>query len=75
MTKPYIDVDGDGDVDDEDKVGGNPASSISLNNGYTTDPAFVGNQLIAGGKIGSVATLPSKYLGRISWRELIRNDE
>ena len=75
MTKPYIDVDGDGDVDNEDKVDGNPAGSISLNNGYTTDPTFVGNQLIAGGEVGSVATLPSKYLGRISWRELIRNDE
>ncbi len=75
LNKPYIDANNDGVVDDKDKVGGDPASSISLNNGYTTDPTFVGNQLLAGGKLGSVATLPSKYLGRISWRELVRNDE
>lgn len=77
----YVDINGDGKVDNTDTVTGpdgnpTPAGSVNLGTGYTAGGTILPGAVTPGGpKPVALNTLPSKYLGRISWRELVDNND
>jgi type IV pilus assembly protein PilY1 len=60
----------------DDTLGGKAIGSVDLNIGMVTDPAVLDRLLVAGGSIGRTGNMPVRprsSVGRISWREVIRN--
>lgn len=73
----YFDLDGDGQFNDE-VLSGLPVGSVNLgsNVGMPTLPNLLRGLLVAGGSgggMGSVATRESRNVGRVSWREVVRD--
>ena len=76
---PFIDINGDGIVDDNDILpgsGGLPGS-IDLQNGMPGNLTLVGDQNVIGGTGGGFSNLKKDlggiaHRGRISWREIIQ---
>ncbi|MCL2590823.1 MAG: PilC/PilY family type IV pilus protein, partial [Betaproteobacteria bacterium] len=76
----FIDVNGDGIVDDQDLLPGSGSfpGSIDLENGMPGNITIVGDQNVIGGTGGGFSSLKkelgstAKSHGRISWREIIR---
>jgi type IV pilus assembly protein PilY1 len=81
LGSPFFDANGDGFVNDNDKVdnNGNPVvvGSIDPNVGMPSTPTVVGSVLILGGSGGGkparIVIPPSGSSGRISWREILRD--
>lgn len=81
-SKPFFDIDGNGSVDDADRltttVNGEEvvvgAGSIDLGIGMPTRPTVIDKLLVVGGSEGSIASVTIKPQGigarRISWREI-----
>lgn len=78
LSSAYFDINNDGKVDDRDVIstpyGDLAGGSIDLGGGFTTNPVVIENVLVAGGLVRSIGVANPNYAGRISWRELIRNE-
>jgi type IV pilus assembly protein PilY1 len=80
LRNPFFDVDNDGNLQ-EHAIGGASASSIRVDSafGKPGSPLLIGNRLLVGGSGGAtpltygVGTGLTPLLGRISWREIVRN--
>ena len=71
----FFDVDGDGQYGD-DEVGGVPVGSVDTGVGMNTDALLIEKLITvggSGGNTGSVGVSNPAALGRVSWRELIRD--
>jgi type IV pilus assembly protein PilY1 len=82
LGKPYFDSNGDGKVDDSDKVttsGGVTVAvgSVDLGVGMPTLPTLFDKLLVVGGSKGTLGSVVMNPQGgsarRISWREIIRD--
>lgn len=73
---PVFDANGDGKVDDNDKVGGKVASGTAATNGLAGDVVQTGDVLTYGGsenRLESRKVKDEAARGRVSWREIIRD--
>lgn len=73
----FIDVNGDGKFDDNDKIDGEYPSSINPGVGMPGEPVLVGRTNVVGGTSGKITTLNKNFggkqiTGRMSWREIIK---
>lgn len=75
----FFDLDGDGSFSDETvTVGGNtvPVGSVDTGVGMPTLPSLLNGMAVVGGssgRRGGVMTRETRNVGRVSWREVIRN--
>ena len=71
----FFDANHNGDFSD-DKVGGSLLGSYDPGVGLLTDPVFVDGLMIVNGALGPASIrVPQGYFnGRISWREIVRNN-
>ncbi|MBS7458011.1 PilC/PilY family type IV pilus protein [Coralloluteibacterium stylophorae] len=79
LDTSFFDLDGDGGFADEVIGGGAggsaPVGSVNLRVGMTGLPVLLAGRLVTGGSSGNVADLgiaEPRRLGRVSWREVIR---
>lgn len=80
LKNPFFDLDDDGNFQ-EHAIGGVFASSFQVESGFGKpgSPLLIGNRLVLGGTGGStlltrgVSTGLTPLLGRIAWREIVRN--
>ncbi len=76
LTQVVFDLNGDGRFDDRDRLDGMVVSSFDPGLGLPSEGTLVGNRYVAGGTSGEnqdwSVNLGSRRLGRISWREVIR---
>jgi type IV pilus assembly protein PilY1 len=79
-TRPsYFDTNNDGNFDNDTVTGGGvtvPIGSVDLGVGMPTLPGLLQGLAVvsgSGGGTGSVMTRDSRNVGRVSWREVIRN--
>jgi len=78
-SNPYLDANGDGKVDDHDRISGNdgevPVGSVDLGVGMPTLPTVIDRLLVVGGSNGSVGSMTVNPQGgaarRLSWREIL----
>lgn len=77
LTRPFFDINDDGDFLNDTNGSGAYYGSFDLNIGTPTENLFVGNYLITGGskQLGSVKTFPpdTPIRGRLTWREIVRD--
>jgi type IV pilus assembly protein PilY1 len=80
LKNPFFDLDDDGNFQ-EHAIGGVFASSFQVESGFGKpgSPLLIGNRLVLGGTGGGtlltrgVSTGLTPLLGRIAWREIVRN--
>jgi type IV pilus assembly protein PilY1 len=81
LLYPPFDLNNDGRFNDDDKLGGGDdkdvVGSVDLGVGMPGEATLVGDRLVVGGSTGEIedirVNIGSKRLGRISWREIVRD--
>lgn len=78
LDLPFFDVDGDGEFDEGDFIGqpGTAVGSVDLGVGMPTLPAIIRQILVGGGSSGQTGDIninDPTDVGRISWREIVRD--
>ncbi len=84
LEYPVFDLNNDAKFDDSDKLSGNVVGSFDPNKTTSTtkfgmpgEATLVGDRLVVGGSTGEIASirinLGTKQLGRMSWREIMRD--
>lgn len=81
LLYPPFDLNNDGKFNDHDKLAGGEdkavIGSVDLGIGMPGEATLVGNRLLVGGSTGEIGdirlNIGSKRLGRIAWREIVRD--
>lgn len=82
LADPYFDGNGDGKVDEDDRVTANDGTvvvigSIDLGVGMPTLPTLIDKLLVVGGSTGTLGSVTMSPQGssarRVSWREILRD--
>jgi len=78
LTKPYFDLNGDGNFDEQDMINGSYVGSVGLGVGKPGEAIIIGNLLVGGGSSGVIKSIRINtgsvpLTGRLSWREIVRD--